>query len=386
MNHGWEKKRLGDACKILSGYTPPLNEILDRGEIPFYKVAEMAIEGNKKFLSHTPYYLTAKYKTFPESSIVFPKNGAAVATNKKRILSRPSAVDLNTAVAIPNSDCILPTFAYYLFQHIDFNLFGKRGAVPTLDIQKLKSFKFFLPKLSEQQTIVAELDALNEAMEVKRKQLKALNALAQAIFYDTFGDPIENSKGWEITPIRELILPKSKIARVSKKFSADVIISYVDISSIDNKRNTVINTTTYKVCDAPSRAQQIVSTDDILVGLVRPNLRNIAQIKISRPNLVASTGFIICRASNKATPSYLKYLFLSAEMTATLCAKIAGQVYPAITEENIRSIQVGCPPLSLQQQFAAQVEEIEREKENVEATIARLQTLLDSRMDYWFND
>lgn len=73
-------------------------------------------------------------------------------------------------------------------------------------------------------------------------------------------------------------------------------------------------------------------------------------------------------------------------MTATLCAKIAGQVYPAITEENIRSIQVGCPPLSLQQQFAAQVEEIEREKENVEATIARLQTLLDSRMDYWFND
>ena len=44
------------------------------------------------------------------------------------------------------------------------------------------------------------------------------------------------------------------------------------------------------------------------------------------------------------------------------------------------------PPLELQNQFASQIEAIERQKADVEANIAELQTLLDSRMDYWFND
>ena len=57
-----------------------------------------------------------------------------------------------------------------------------------------------------------------------------------------------------------------------------------------------------------------------------------------------------------------------------------------ITIGMLKRIKIPLPPLPLQQRFAAQVEGIEREKENVEATIARLQTLLDSRMDYWFND
>lgn len=44
------------------------------------------------------------------------------------------------------------------------------------------------------------------------------------------------------------------------------------------------------------------------------------------------------------------------------------------------------PPLSLQNQFAARIEAIEAQKKRVEASIADLETLLASRMDYWFND
>ena len=52
----------------------------------------------------------------------------------------------------------------------------------------------------------------------------------------------------------------------------------------------------------------------------------------------------------------------------------------------IGDIQFILPPLALQEQFAARIEAIEKQKKRVEASIADLETLLASRMDYWFND
>ena len=51
----------------------------------------------------------------------------------------------------------------------------------------------------------------------------------------------------------------------------------------------------------------------------------------------------------------------------------------------IESIPLILPPLALQEKFAERIEAIEEQKKSVEQTIAELQTLLDSRMDYWFN-
>ena len=53
------------------------------------------------------------------------------------------------------------------------------------------------PVTDDQQRIVAELDCLNEMIALKQEQLKEFDKLAQSIFYDMFGDPVTNEKGWE---------------------------------------------------------------------------------------------------------------------------------------------------------------------------------------------
>lgn len=63
-----------------------------------------------------------------------------------------------------------------------------------------------------------------------------------------------------------------------------------------------------------------------------------------------------------------------------------GVAQPGLSIGVINEISIPVPPLALQQRFATQVEAIEAQKANVEATIAEMLTLLDSRMDYWFND
>ena len=51
----------------------------------------------------------------------------------------------------------------------------------------------------------------------------------------------------------------------------------------------------------------------------------------------------------------------------------------------VKHVSIPVPPLELQKKFAERIEQIEEQKKAVEQTIAELQTLLDSRMDYWFN-
>ena len=62
-----------------------------------------------------------------------------------------------------------------------------------------------------------------------------------------------------------------------------------------------------------------------------------------------------------------------------------GAAIPQLTVPMVKDLLLPVPPLALQEQFAARIEEIEAQKRQVEATIAEMQTLLDSRMDYWFN-
>ena len=61
-----------------------------------------------------------------------------------------------------------------------------------------------LPPLSVQQSIVSELDKINELIRLKKEQLKDYDNLAQSIFYEMFGDPVINEKGWEFMKIGEI--------------------------------------------------------------------------------------------------------------------------------------------------------------------------------------
>lgn len=115
---------LGSVSRISAGYGFPKSEqgrIF--GEYPFYKVSDMNRPGNQVFLESAANYLAKadahrlSMAPFPAGAIVFPKIGAAIRTNKKRILSVASLVDNNVAVCLP--DGINGKFLYYWFLEQD---------------------------------------------------------------------------------------------------------------------------------------------------------------------------------------------------------------------------------------------------------------------------
>ena len=156
----WRWVRLIEIAEVLGGSTPPKESISSCG-VPYFKVAEMNLPGNEKYLRHTSLFVSpsCKIRRFPASTIVFPKNGGALLTNKKRILMNESICDLNTGGIALHSTEILK-YAYYWFYSIDLHDFLTGGVIPTINAVAFRNQQFPLPPLAEQKRIVAKIEEL----------------------------------------------------------------------------------------------------------------------------------------------------------------------------------------------------------------------------------
>lgn len=378
------KVRIGDICTFFSGFTPAASELFPSGKYPYFKVAEMNREANQRVMTDTDAYVKESRKYFPKGSIVFPKNGAAIATNKKRILGQDSIVDLNTGGVEPNNDLVRTDYLFYRFQHIDFAQYMRRGAVPTLDLKSVLAIEIELPSLADQQYIVAELDLLSGIIEKKNAQLRTLERLAESLFIETFGNLIANDRNWRMGTLNEFIEDKKRILRATKFYKPDEVVHYIDISSIDNKAHSMTSTTEFVFNEAPSRAQQIVQNGDVLVSMVRPNLRNVAIVSSEDKNLVASSGFCVLR-SLSSNGEFLKQLVLSDFFTDYLLTRVSGANYPAVREEDIKECKLGIPPAELQLEFSNKIKALETERLTIDSSLKTTQDLLASRMDKYFS-
>ena len=158
---GWCWITLKEIATITSGKTPKNEQITDLGNIPYFKVGDMNLSGNEIFMEVVQYYVNDCYTgiTFPKNSFIFPKNGGALLTNKKRILKQESLVDLNTGVLIPSS-AVNNEFMFYLFSTVDFTKNYKGSTIPTIDNEMIGNIVFALPPIEEQSRIVQKIKAI----------------------------------------------------------------------------------------------------------------------------------------------------------------------------------------------------------------------------------
>jgi restriction endonuclease S subunit len=195
----WTRTTLGNVCDLVAGKTPPSLESsivgIDNSSrtVPFYKVGDMNL--HPEYLCESRLYLSAKQvedrKLFilPEGSVVFPKAGGAIATNKKRIILVPGPIDLNCMAAIP----IHGTNSKYLswwFQSINLSTFADGSILPQLSKGKMSEIIVDWPNLKLQEEIVLILEKslsknsegikLAEAVEANSSSLR--RSLLQAAF------------------------------------------------------------------------------------------------------------------------------------------------------------------------------------------------------------
>lgn len=386
MREEWKYKKLGEVCTIKAGYTPQKNELSDNGAYPYYKVADMNTLGNDVYLDITSSYKIDANKLFPKGAIVFPKNGAAVSTNKKRILKYDSIVDLNTGVAIfPKS--INEKFAYYWFIDTDFKKYVRGGALPTLDIKSLKDKPFPSIDKSIQLAIVSELDKINELIRLKKEQLKDFDNLAQSIFYEMFGDPVENEMGWEVKKLSSLFKVSSSKRIMQEEWTKEGVpfLKVSDIVSLikygEVSPSTFISQLKFEKLE---KANMVPMVGDILITS-RGTLGLCYTIKTG-DKFYFQDGMVTWLSENSGNiiPIYITYLFSNNHFLEVLAERANKSTVSYISIKQISQKKITIPPLPLQHLFAQRIEQIEHQKAEVQKAITDLETLLASRMQYWF--
>ena len=132
---------------------------------------------------------------------------------------------------------------------------------------------------------------------------------------------------------------------------------YIDIESIDNKKQIINEVKNIKTANAPSRASRYTKKGDVVFSMVRPYLRNIA--KIERDNCIASTGVFVCSPVKEILLStYCYYLMISSYVVDGLNHFMKGDNSPSINKKDIDEWLFPIPPIAEQLRIVDKIEKL----------------------------
>lgn len=269
-------------------------------------------------------------------------------------------------------------FLYYLLKSIKIDSSThKRYWISEFAPKEVNEFS-----IEEQDKIANELDAIDSAINNRKHMIEDLDLLIKSKFSELFGNLECNSKKYPLKSIRELV--SNDIKRVKKEYKENETIKYIDISCLDNQKNKVINFVEYKIGCEPSRAQQCIKQNDILMSTVRPNLKNIAVNNYNYNNMVGTSGFCVLRCIG-CKVEYLLSVLLSDSFTNSMISKTTGSNYPAIRNNDVLDYLVPLPPESLQNKYAEIVNIIQDVKEKYEMDIKDLEQLMQIKILEYFD-
>ena len=257
--------------------------------------------------------------------------------------------------------------------------FAKGVAQPVLAAKELEKLPISVPPTQEQEKIVAELNCLTGIIEKKKQQLEELDKLAQSIFFDMFGDPITNEKGWEMKKLKDVAeivggsTPKTNVEEYWNGQNPWV-------APAELHQNHYISSTERGISNEAAKGLTLLPVGTVLLSSRAP----IGKVSITTIPMYCNQGFKNVVCSNALNNEYVYHLLLNK--TEYLNSLGTGATFKEISKKTTENIAIAVPPIELQEAFAAQSRAIEAQKEVVKRSIVETETLFNSRMDYWFNN
>ncbi|MGH6723045.1 MULTISPECIES: restriction endonuclease subunit S [Bacteroidaceae] len=255
--------------------------------------------------------------------------------------------------------------------------------IPPFDV--LKGFHIPLPPISEQQRILKEIehwfslidiiergkDDLQTTIKQAKSKILDLAIHGKLVPQDPNDEPAsellkrinpkaevtcDNGHKWKLPQSwcwakgRQIFLPMKSTKPHNDEFL------YIDIDSIDNKRQIINKIKSIKTANAPSRASRYTQKGDVVFSMVRPYLRNIA--KVSVDGCIASTGFYVCSPIDDLNSEYCYYLMISDYVVTGLNQFMKGDNSPSINKSHIDEWLFPLPPFPEQQRIVQKIEKL----------------------------
>ena len=162
---------------------------------------------------------------------------------------------------------------------------------------------------------------------------------------------------------------------------------YIDLSSVDKDTKSIVSIERYECSDAPSRARQLVETDDVLVATVRPNLNGVALVNGAHHGMTASTGYcVLCPDKDKLDSRFLLHWVKTGAFVQRMVDVATGANYPAVSDAKVKASKIPLPPLAEQRRIAGILDAADALRAKRREALAQLDTLIQFTFLEMFGD
>ena len=319
--------KLGKVCDVISGNGFPLESQGDKnGTIPFYKVSDMNTFGNEIYMNNSNNYVSQetvdakRWNVVAQNTVIFPKIGAAIATNKKRILSVPSLFDNNVMGLVCNEQ-ISKSYLYYLLQTIDLSTWASDSNPPSIRKTVVEEFEIPLPPLHIQEEIVKEIEVYQKIIAGARQVV------------ENYKPTIKIDPSWDMVKLGDVLKLSSGKGLPSKDrtdgcynvYGGNGITGCHNKYFVDNK--TIVIGRVGEYCGAVHLTTEKCWVTD---------------------NALMVTEYLV-----EIDQEFLQYIL--NQININQYAKVGGQ--PSISQSTVYNISINLPPLPIQQKISNMIKE-----------------------------
>lgn len=373
--------RLGDVCTI----NPRIKTFQDDFMVSFVPMQNVSEEGTVD-ASIIKYYGEVKkgFTYFQENDVLFAKITPCMENGKGGI-----ARNLKNGVAFgstefhvlrPNPNFMISSWLYYLTSWPEFrkecekNMTGSAGQkrVPKTF---LENYEIQLPELDEQRKIAAVLDKVSDLIAKRRKQLDKLDELIKARFVEMFGKRFPECT---LLSLCNIIDYRGKTPQ-----KVDFGLPFITAKNIRMHRMVLepkeyISKETYDkvmVRGFPKEGDVVFTTE--------APLGNVCRIPHFDTEFYVGQR-IVTLQTTALHPAYLEYALDTEEFKKKIAEKSSGSTVAGIRVRLLEQLTIPVPPLDLQNQFAAFVEQTEKTKTTISRSLEKLETLKKALMQEYF--
>lgn len=375
LPEGWKWVRLGDITKIVGGGTPSssVKEYYEDGDIAWISPSDLS-NYSEKYISYGAKNIT-KLGLEKSSAQLMPKGTVLLSSRAPIGYVVIAKIALSTNQGFKN---FLPSLSYlpdYLYWYLKGNTeILKRYASGTtfleLSAKKASLIKFPLAPIEEQKRLVQIIEKyfyrLDKIQEILESVPSSVEKRKAAIFHKAFTGELTAKwreehnvlkSSWKKKILGDVLKPM-----LSKK-PEGFTFRYIDIDSIDNKRQEVKEPKVILTSKAPSRASRQVEEGDIIFSMVRPYLKNIALIDSLLADCIVSTGFYVCKCKDLIYSKYLYYLLCSDDAINYFMQFMKGDNSPSIRKDEFLTLPIFIPELIEQKKIVDVLESFLKKEE-----------------------
>ena len=316
-------------------------------------------------------------------TVAVVKDGAGIG--RTMLLPEKSSIIGTMQYLIPKN-CIEPEYLYYAVKYMHLEKYFSGATIPHIYFRDYKTEEFNLHNKTEQQEIISTLKRVEAVISNRREQLAMLDELVKARFVEMFGDPKLNPYRFPCNSLSTYITFLTSGSRGWSQYFTDSGEYFITIKNVKNCKITLQDVQYVAPPDNAEAKRTKVQKNDLLISITADLGRTgVVTEEIANHGAYINQHLTCIRLKDEqVNPLYVAYYMESDAGKEQFTAKNQSAVKAGLNFNAINSLKLMAPPLSLQNQFADFVAEVDKSKVEVQKALDQTQLLFDSLMQQYF--